>query len=187
MLVRSTERGVSTTEEQRQDIDELIAALEPCEPRGGISVHLICLPSSICLCVRPYVTKKGAWVYPILLLYYITRIISCHVTLHHFASQNLRVHGAVNPNAKSVTSESLSALWILEWTTEREILFLMETGLPWKPSGPVQQEIDVDAKTLSNRMIFGDDSLFEVFSSIDPEVGAPRCSFIVCGRQGYSG
>ena len=83
------------------------------------------------------------------------------------------VHGTVNPNAKSVTSESLSALWILEWTTEQEILFLMEKGLPWKPSGPVQQEIDVDAKTLSNRMIFGDDSLFEVFSSIDPEVGVP--------------
>ena len=31
MLVRSTERGISTSEEQRQDIDELIAALEPCE------------------------------------------------------------------------------------------------------------------------------------------------------------
>jgi len=78
--------------------------------------------------------------------------------------------GPVNPNAKAVTSESLSALWILEWTTEKEIIFLMESGLPWKPSGPVQQEIDVDAKTLSNRMLFGDDSVFEVFSSIDPEV-----------------
>lgn len=55
----------------------------------------------------------------------------------------------------------------------------METGLPWKPSGPVQQEIDVDARTLSNRMIFGDDSLFEVFSSIDPEVCAPVC-FVAC-------
>lgn len=31
MVVRSTERGISTSEEQRQDIDELIAALEPCE------------------------------------------------------------------------------------------------------------------------------------------------------------
>lgn len=30
-LVRSTERGISTSKEQRQDIDELIAALEPCE------------------------------------------------------------------------------------------------------------------------------------------------------------
>lgn len=30
-IVRSTERGISTSEEQRQDIDELIAALEPCE------------------------------------------------------------------------------------------------------------------------------------------------------------
>lgn len=29
--VRSTSRGVSTSEEQRQDIEELIAALEPCE------------------------------------------------------------------------------------------------------------------------------------------------------------
>lgn len=112
MLVRSTERGISTSEEQRQDIDELIAALEP-----------------------------------------------------------------FNPNAKLVTSESLSALWILEWTTEREILFLMESGLPWKPSGPVQQEIDVDAGTLSNRMFFGDDSLFEVFSSIDPEPSGPRVKF----------
>lgn len=80
--------------------------------------------------------------------------------------------GTVNPNAKSVKSESLSARWILEWTTEREIIFLMERGLPGKPSGPVEQDIDVDARTLSNRMIFGDDSLFEVASSIDPEVGA---------------
>eukprot|EP00752_Nemacystus_decipiens_P009091 g8117.t1 len=112
MLVRCTERGISTSEEQRQDIDELIAALEP-----------------------------------------------------------------FNPNAKSVTSESLSALWVLEWTTEQEILFLMEKGLPWKPSGPVQQEIDVNAKTLSNKMIFGDDSLFEVFSSIDPDPSGPRVNF----------
>ena len=88
------------------------------------------------------------------------------------------VRCAVNPNAKSVTSESLSALWVLEWTTEQEILFLMEKGLPWKPSGPVQQEIDVDAKTLSNRMIFGDDSLFEVFSSIDPEVRSVWFGFV---------
>lgn len=46
----------------------------------------------------------------------------------------------------------------------------MEWGLPGRPSGPVQQEIDVEAKTLSNRMLFGDDSVFEVSSSIDPEV-----------------
>lgn len=76
----------------------------------------------------------------------------------------------VNPNAKSVTSDSLSARWILEWTTEREILFLMEKGLPGKPSGPVQQDIDVDTGTLSNRMLFGEDALFEVASSIQPEV-----------------
>ncbi|CAM9727180.1 unnamed protein product [Ectocarpus sp. 6 AP-2014] len=110
--VRDTKRGISTSEEQRKDIDELIAAIEP-----------------------------------------------------------------FNPNAKSVTSESLSARWILEWTTEREIIFLMERGLPGKPSGPVEQDIDVDARTLSNRMIFGDDSLFEVASSIDPEDSGPRVNF----------
>lgn len=33
--VQSTRRGISTTEEQRQEIDELIAGLEPCE-----SIHL---------------------------------------------------------------------------------------------------------------------------------------------------
>lgn len=49
----------------------------------------------------------------------------------------------------------------------------MEWGLPGKPSGPVQQEIDVEAKTLSNRMLFGDDSVFDVSSTIEPEVGAP--------------
>lgn len=76
----------------------------------------------------------------------------------------------VNPNADSVTSQSLSALWTLEWTTEREILFLMENGLPGQPSGPVRQKIDVDAKTLSNIMLFGKDSFFEVASTIDPEV-----------------
>ncbi|CAM9278585.1 unnamed protein product, partial [Hapterophycus canaliculatus] len=104
--VLSTKRGITTTAEQRLEIDELIAGLEP-----------------------------------------------------------------FNPNAKSVTSDSLSARWILEWTTEREIIFLMEKGLPGKPSGPVQQDIDVDAGTLSNRMLFGDDALFEVASSIEPEVG----------------
>lgn len=81
-----------------------------------------------------------------------------------------------------MTSESLSALWVLEWTTEKEILFLMEWGLPGKPSGPVQQEIDVEAKTLSNRMLFGDDSVFEVFSSIDPEVMASEFCFFVNGE-----
>lgn len=35
--VRSTRRGISTSEEQRQDIDELIAALEPCESGFGMS------------------------------------------------------------------------------------------------------------------------------------------------------
>lgn len=80
----------------------------------------------------------------------------------------------VNPNADSVTSENLSALWTLEWTTEREILFLMENGLPGQPSGPVRQKIDVDAKTLSNIMLFGKDSLFEVASTIDPEVSITR-------------
>ncbi|CAM9664382.1 unnamed protein product [Pylaiella littoralis] len=110
--VRPTNRGISTSEEQRQDIEELITALEP-----------------------------------------------------------------FNPNAKSVTSESLSALWVLEWTTEKEILFLMEWGLPGKPSGLVQQEIDVEAKTLSNRMLFGDDSVFEVSSSIEPEEYGPRVYF----------
>lgn len=104
------------------------------------------------------------------------RTTSPHIPQHYITQLLL----AVNPNAKSVTSESLSALWVLEWTTEKEILFLMESGLPWKPSGPVQQEIDVDAKTLSNRMIFGDDSLFEVSSSIDPEVCAVFRS--CCGR-----
>lgn len=29
--VRPTNRGISTSDEQRQDIDELIAALEPCK------------------------------------------------------------------------------------------------------------------------------------------------------------
>lgn len=77
---------------------------------------------------------------------------------------------AVNPNAKAVSSESLSALWILKWTTEREIIFLMEKGLLGLASGPVQQAIDVDARTLSNTMLFGPGSLFEVSSSIDPEV-----------------
>lgn len=76
----------------------------------------------------------------------------------------------VNPNAESVSGESLSALWILEWTTEREILFLMDKGLLGLASGPVQQAIDVDARTLSNTMLFGPDSVFEVASSIDPEV-----------------
>lgn len=76
---------------------------------------------------------------------------------------------AVNPDAGSVSS-NLSALWILKWTTEREILFLMEKGLLGLPSGPVQQAIDVNARTLSNKMLFGPDSLFEVASSIDPEV-----------------
>ena len=80
------------------------------------------------------------------------------------------IFSPVNPNADAVKSESLSALWILEWTTEREILFLMENGLPGQPSGPVKQEIDVDAKTLSNIMVFGKDSLFEVASTINPEV-----------------
>ncbi|CAN0030659.1 unnamed protein product [Scytosiphon promiscuus] len=110
--VQPTRRGISTTPDQREEIDELIAGLEP-----------------------------------------------------------------FNPNAKSVTSKSLSARWILEWTTEREIIFLMEKGLPGKPSGPVQQDIDVDAGTLSNRMLFGDDSLFEVASSITPEESGPRVNF----------
>ncbi|CAM9502567.1 unnamed protein product [Ascophyllum nodosum] len=83
----------------------------------------------------------------------------------------------LNPNADAVKSESLSALWILEWTTEREILFLMENGLPGQPSGPVKQEIDVDAKTLSNIMVFGKDSLFEVASTINPEESGPRVNF----------
>lgn len=61
-------------------------------------------------------------------------------------------------------------MWILEWTTEREILFLMEKGLLGLPSGEVQQAIDVDAGTLSNTMLFGPDSVFEVASSIEPEV-----------------
>ena len=30
-VVRGTERGISTTEEQREEIDRLIAALEPCK------------------------------------------------------------------------------------------------------------------------------------------------------------
>lgn len=76
-----------------------------------------------------------------------------------------------------MTSETLSALWILEWTTEREIIFLMEKGLLGLPSGPVQQAIDVDAKTLSNIMLFGQDSKFEVYSSITPEDAGPRVNF----------
>lgn len=171
MLVRSTERGVSTSEEQRQDIDELIAALEPCENQLFNVLYLESLGGAL---------QKASFACSLICVYwYINHSVASngHITSHHTTPNPLPV--AVNPNAKSVTSESLSALWILEWTTEREILFLMETGLPWKPSGPVQQEIDVDAKTLSNRMIFGDDSLFEVFSSIDPEVGAPVCFLFV--------
>lgn len=96
----------------------------------------------------------------------------------------------VNPNAQAVTSESLSALWILQWTTEREILFLMEKGLLGLRSGPVQQAIDVDARTLSNTMLFGPDSFFDVSSSIDPEVSLRKglergCRLPYAGRCRY--
>lgn len=65
----------------------------------------------------------------------------------------------------------LSAEWVLQWTTEREILFLMDNGLLGLPSGPVKQTLDIAAGTLSNTMLFGKNSSFEVFSNISTEVG----------------
>lgn len=49
-VVRATERGISTTPEQREEIDRLIGALEPCEcenPQPGLGKKVALCPTVI--------------------------------------------------------------------------------------------------------------------------------------------
>ncbi|CAM9762160.1 unnamed protein product, partial [Choristocarpus tenellus] len=99
--VQCTGRGVSTSTEQREEIDRLITALE-----------------------------------------------------------------AVNPTPNSGSSSLLSARWDLRWTSEREVLFLIEKGFFGLDTGVVFQAIDVEQGTLENTLLFEGGSFFSVGSSI---------------------
>ena len=56
--VRSTRRGVSTSEDQQQEIDELIAALEPCE--SGFGMSGACRGCCCCCCCCCFFPGRGA-------------------------------------------------------------------------------------------------------------------------------
>eukprot|EP00242_Pyramimonas_sp_CCMP2087_P001553 CAMPEP_0198230154 /NCGR_PEP_ID=MMETSP1445-20131203/114510_1 /TAXON_ID=36898 /ORGANISM="Pyramimonas sp., Strain CCMP2087" /LENGTH=251 /DNA_ID=CAMNT_0043910669 /DNA_START=73 /DNA_END=828 /DNA_ORIENTATION=+ len=69
------------------------------------------------------------------------------------------------------TGADLSGVWELMWTSEKEVLFLLEKGI--FAVGPAQasyQVIDVDNGTLQNVITFGEDSesAFVVQSSLEP-------------------
>ena len=55
-------------------------------------------------------------------------------------------------------AQQCSGVWRLLWTTERETLFLLKSGLPFVgAAGESYQVIDVQAGTLSNVILFDDD------------------------------
>jgi PAP_fibrillin len=55
-------------------------------------------------------------------------------------------------------AQQCSGVWRLLWTSERETLFLLQSGLPFVgAAGESYQVIDVQAGTLSNIILFDDD------------------------------
>ncbi|CAM9605819.1 unnamed protein product, partial [Discosporangium mesarthrocarpum] len=84
-----------------------------------------------------------------------------------------------NPTPDSGSSPLLTAQWDLQWTSEREVLFLIEKGFFGLDTGLVFQAIDTERLTLQNTLCFDGDSFFSVGSSITPEVHetGPRVDF----------
>eukprot|EP00238_Polyblepharides_amylifera_P002190 CAMPEP_0196591668 /NCGR_PEP_ID=MMETSP1081-20130531/70516_1 /TAXON_ID=36882 /ORGANISM="Pyramimonas amylifera, Strain CCMP720" /LENGTH=263 /DNA_ID=CAMNT_0041915105 /DNA_START=43 /DNA_END=834 /DNA_ORIENTATION=- len=85
----------------------------------------------------------------------------------------------------SGTDESLSGVWELLWTSEKETLFLLEKGI--FRVGPAQksfQVIDVGGQTLQNVIQFGEnsESVFVVDSSLQV-VSDKRCEFKFSGAR----
>lgn len=78
-----------------------------------------------------------------------------------------------NAGAGPPSEAALTACWELAWTSEREVLWLIENaGLFGTETGPVYQSLDLSANTLSNVVTFPPTGAFVVQSSAAAEPGA---------------
>lgn len=69
-----------------------------------------------------------------------------------------------NPTPKPASSSKLDGEWVLLWTTEKELLFLMKNGLLGKPCTTVTQTVDANANSLVNFVGCGESSFLKVES-----------------------
>jgi len=78
---------------------------------------------------------------------------------------------ALNPTPSPAASPLMGGRWNMRWTSEKEILFLLEKGLFGLPCTSVYQVIDTEAGSLTNSLDFEEESFLRVGSTFRPGEG----------------
>mmetsp|Transcript_10752 Transcript_10752/g.40387 ORF Transcript_10752/g.40387 Transcript_10752/m.40387 type:complete len:199 (-) Transcript_10752:262-858(-) len=84
--------------------------------------------------------------------------------------------------------KAVQGTWDVLWTTEKEVLFLVEKGLFGKKCTKVYQELDFDAGAVRNFVDFEDDAQLCFSAVAEPVMASSRVNFeINQGRIVYNG
>ena len=81
---------------------------------------------------------------------------------------------ALTPSEAPARSSAFSGEWQCEWTTEKELNFAVEKGLPGCPWERTYQQIDLEKGTLENVIQFAEGSYLKVGSTIAPDADNGR-------------
>mmetsp|Transcript_4231 Transcript_4231/g.6317 ORF Transcript_4231/g.6317 Transcript_4231/m.6317 type:complete len:226 (-) Transcript_4231:152-829(-) len=98
-------------------------------------------------------------------------------------AKNAEIRGLIeklcklNPTPNAANSPLVNGRWRLQWTTEKEVLFIAKNGVFGLAATNIVQDIDTVGNSLQNLIELENDSFFSVKSTCVPKENSDRIEF----------